>query len=55
MRLPDNPPSQEDRVLLQAKVTEINGWFTSAVLAARPKVSEETMQSQTFNGPESVP
>jgi ClpP class serine protease len=54
MGLPGKPLSQEDRVLLQARVTEINGWFTTSVLAARPKVSEETMQGQTFNGPEAV-
>lgn len=54
MGLPGKPLSQEDRVLLQARVTEINGWFTSSVTAARPKVDEETMQGQTFNGPEAV-
>lgn len=54
MGLPGKPLSQEDRVLLQARVTEINGWFTSAVTAARPKVSDETMQGQTFNGAEAV-
>ncbi len=54
MGLPGKPLTQEDRALLQAKVTEINGWFTSAVTAARPKVTEETMQGQTFNGHEAV-
>jgi protease-4 len=54
MGLPGKPLSQEDRVLLQARVTEINGWFTNAVTAARPKGSDETMQGQTFNGPEAV-
>lgn len=54
MGLPGKPLSQEDRGLLQARVTEINGWFTTAVTAARPKVSDETMQGQTFNGPEAV-
>lgn len=54
MGLPGKPLSQEDRALLQGKVEEINGWFTGAVTAARPKVSEETMQGQTFNGPEAV-
>lgn len=54
MGLPGKPLSQEDRALLQGKVEEINGWFTTAVTAARPKVSDETMQGQTFNGPEAV-
>lgn len=54
MGLPGKPLSQDDRSLLQAKVDEINSWFTAAVTAARPKVSEETMQGQTFNGPEAV-
>lgn len=54
MGLPGKPLSQEDRVLLQSRVTEINGWFTSSVTAARPKVAEESMQGQTFNGPEAV-
>jgi len=54
MGLPGKPLSQEDRALLQGKVEQINGWFTSAVLGARGKVSDETMQGQTFNGPEAV-
>jgi ClpP class serine protease len=54
MGLPGRPLSQEDRALLQSKVEEINGWFTSAVSMTRKKVSEETMQGQTFGGAEAV-
>lgn len=54
MGLPGKSLSQEDRALLQTRVEQINGWFTSAVTAARPKVADETMQGQTFNGPEAV-
>jgi ClpP class serine protease len=54
MGLPGKALSQEDRALLQSRVEKINGTFTSAVTAARPKVSEETMQGQTFDGHESV-
>jgi ClpP class serine protease len=52
--LPGRPLNQEDRALLQTKVEEINGWFTSAVSMARRKVSDETMQGQTFGGAEAV-
>lgn len=51
MGLPGKALTQEDRELLQSRVYEINGWFTSAVSAARPKVTSETMQGQTFTGP----
>ena len=54
MGLPGRPLNQEDRALLQTKVEEINGWFTSAVSMARRKVSDETMQGQTFGGAEAV-
>lgn len=54
MGLPGKPLSQEDRTLLQARVEEINGWFTSAVSAARPKITGETMQGQVFTGEQSV-
>jgi len=54
MGLPGRPLNQEDRALLQTKVEEINGWFTSAVSMARRKVSNETMQGQTFGGAEAV-
>lgn len=54
MGLPGRPLTQEDRALLQSKVEEINGWFTSAVTSARKKVSDETMQGQTFGGAEAV-
>lgn len=52
--LPGKPLSQEDRVLLQARVVEINSWFMSSVTDARPKVAAETMEGQTFNGHEAV-
>ena len=45
------PVNQEDRALLQSRIDVINGGFTSGATAARKKVSEETMQGQTFNGP----
>lgn len=51
MGLPGKQLTQEDRELLQTRVYEINGWFTSAVSAARPKVAGETMEGQTFTGP----
>jgi protease-4 len=54
MGLPGKPLSQEDRVLLQARVEKINGQFTSSVTAARSRVSAETMQGQTFDGEEAV-
>lgn len=54
MGLPGKPLSQEDRALLQDRVMEINGWFTSAVTAARPKISADTMQGQVFSGDQSV-
>lgn len=54
MGLPGKPLSQEDRALLQDRVLEINGWFTRAVTAARPKITEETMQGQVFSGDQSV-
>ena len=54
MGLPGRPLTQEDRALLQSKVEEINGWFASAVTSARKKVSDETMQGQTFGGAEAV-
>ena len=54
MGLPGKPLSQEDRALLQDRVMEINGWFTSAVTAARPKISGDTMQGQVFSGDQSV-
>lgn len=54
MGLPGKPLSHEDRTLLQARVDEINGWFTSAVSSKRPKISDDTMQGQTFTGEQSV-
>lgn len=54
MGLPGKALTQDDRALLQARVEEINGWFTGSVTAARSKVTEETMQGQTFNGQEAV-
>ena len=54
MGLPGRPLSQEDRALLQERVEEINGWFTSAVTSARPKITAETMQGQVFSGEQSV-
>lgn len=54
MGLPGKPLSQADRVLLQERVLEINGWFTGAVTAARPKVTGETMQGQVFSGEQAV-
>lgn len=51
MGLPGKALTQEDRELLQARVDEINGWFTDAVRSTRPKVTTETMQGQTFTGP----
>lgn len=51
MGLPGKALTQEDRGLLQSRVDEINGWFLSGVTAARPKVSSDTMQGQTFTGP----
>lgn len=54
MGLPGRPLTQADRVLLQAQVDQINNSFTSAVVAARPKVKKETMQGQTFRGADNV-
>lgn len=54
MGLPGKPLSQEDRALLQDRVMEINDWFTRAVTAARPRISDETMQGQVFSGEQSV-
>ncbi|HRQ87671.1 MAG TPA: S49 family peptidase [Bacteroidia bacterium] len=54
MGLPGKQLTQEDRALLQARVDEINGWFTSAVTSKRPKISGDTMQGQTFTGEQSV-
>lgn len=54
MGLPGKPLSQADRALLQARVNEINGWFTSAVQSKRPKVTSATMQGQVFTGEQSV-
>lgn len=50
MGLPGKPLSNEDRQLLQSRVEEINGWFTSAVTSKRPKVTADTMQGQVFTG-----
>ena len=52
--LPGRPLTQDDRVLLQSRVSEINGWFTGAVTAARPGITDATMQGQTFSGLESL-
>ncbi len=54
MGLPGKPLSEGDRVLLQATVDEFNGWFTSAVQGARPKVVNATMQGQSFSGERAV-
>ena len=54
MGLSGRPLSQEDRQLLQLRVDEINGWFTAAVTAARPRVAVETMQGQVFSGEQGV-
>lgn len=54
MGLPGKALSQADRALLQARVQEINGWFTSSVQAARPAVAGATMQGQTFTGEQSL-
>lgn len=53
MGLPGKPLTQADRQLLQARVNEINGWFTSAVTSRRPKVANSTMQGQVFTGEQS--
>lgn len=50
MGLPGKPLSQKDRELLQARVNEVNGWFTGAVNAKRPRIAGSTMQGQTFTG-----
>jgi ClpP class serine protease len=58
MGLPGRPLTDDDRTLLQAKVDEVNGWFTSAVMDARPQVgarmADDTMEGQTFSGPEAL-
>lgn len=54
MGIPGKPLSQEDRVLLQDRVEEINGWFTGAVTEARPQISDDTMQGQVFSGRQSI-
>lgn len=54
MGLQGKPLSQADRELLQDRVREINGWFTSGVTSKRPGVGKSTMQGQTFTGEKSV-
>ena len=54
MGLPGKALSQADRELLQDRVREINGWFTSGVTSKRPGVGQATMQGQTFTGEKSV-
>lgn len=42
--------TDEERAMFQASVDEIYAQFTGAVRGARPQVSDETMQGQTFTG-----
>lgn len=42
--LPGNELTQADRSYLQARVDDLNAQFTSAVKAARPKISEDALQ-----------
>ena len=44
------PLTDEERAMFQASVEEIYAQFTGAVRSARPQVSDETMQGQTFTG-----
>jgi signal peptide peptidase SppA len=53
MGLPGKALSQKDRELLQARVDEINGWFTSSVTESRPRIATSTMQGQVFTGEKS--
>lgn len=50
--LPGRPLTQEDRVLLQSRVTTINQWFTGQVRKQRNAVTDDTMQGQVFGGVE---
>ncbi|PAW76827.1 MAG: hypothetical protein B9S32_13900 [Verrucomicrobia bacterium Tous-C9LFEB] len=52
--MPGRPLTQSDREMLQASVDKSYGWFTSAVTSARPGVTPETMQGQTFDGDDAV-
>ena len=44
------PLTDEQRAKIQADVDQVFGWFTSAILAKRPKVPADAMQGQTFFG-----
>lgn len=58
MGLPGRPLTEADRELLQSRVLEVNGWFTSAVMANRPEVGarmgDNTMEGQSFSGSEAL-
>lgn len=49
---PARDMTDDERALLQAGVDKIYAQFKATVSAARPGVSEETMQGQTFDGDE---
>jgi signal peptide peptidase SppA len=48
--LPGRALSDDDKALLQSKVTQINDAFQSAVTSTRTSVKPETMEGQTFSG-----
>lgn len=52
--LPGNPLTAEQRALFEARTEKINQQFLATIRTARPGVSDESMQGQTFDGAEAL-
>lgn len=54
MGIAGKPLTDEQRAFMDADIDRMNERFLSAVRAARPGVSDETMQGQWFDGEQAV-